>query len=289
MEKVDLSGDLRSGHWSRASSLLLSALLLNTLGLAAQETAGSGVLSREDQERFLLQAEILEIRDLEVGVTGSQRATLSDGRLTHDAHVQTVDIFEQVFSAGKSSELNFRDFWGFNIAAYRLDKLLDLGMVPVSVERKVRGQKASVTWWVDGVMMNAGEYRKGGQKPPDQADFDNQRRTGWAFQQLVLNRDANAGNLMTDENWKVWMIDFTRAFRMWKELDDVKALTSVKRSFYDSLRNLDLDAVERELGPYLTKAERKGLVGRRKLLLKHYDGAIKKRGEAAVLVDGPRR
>jgi len=285
MEETDLLETHRLDRRYRICSLLLMALLLNTLGLAAQEAAGSSVLSPEDQERFLLQAEILEIRDVDTGVTGSRRATLSDGQLTHDAHVQNVDVFERVFSAGKASEVNFRDFWGFNIAAYRLDKLLDLGMVPVSVERKVKGQRSSLTWWVDGVMMSAGEYRKGHVEPPDQLDFDNQRRVGWAFQQLVLNRDANAGNLLVDENWKAWMIDFTRAFRMWKELDDVKVLMSVRRSFYDSLRGLDSEAVERELGPYLTKAERKGLLARRKLLLKHYDGLIKKRGEALVLID----
>jgi hypothetical protein len=205
--------------------------------------------------------------------------------MTHDAHVQDVAIFEPVFSAGESSEVNFRDFWGFNIAAYRLDKLLGLGMVRVSVERKVRGKRASVTWWIDGEVMSAAEYRERARRPPDPVDFTNQRRTGWAFQQLVLNRDPNLGNLLVDQNWQAWMIDFTRAFRMWKQLDDVKPLVSVRRSFYDSLRDLDLEAVEQELRPYLTKGELKGLLARRKLLLKHFDGLIKKRGEAAILVD----
>ena len=269
----------------RLLTVLLLSQVLSAGLLAAQEASGSDGLSLEEKERFLLQAEILEIRDVGIGVTRSQRATLSDGQTTHDAHVQDVDIFDQMFRAGKASEVNFRDFWGFNIAAYRLDKLLELGMVPVSVERKVRGKRSSLTWWVDGVTMSAQEYREGDRRPPNPVDFTVQRRVGWAFQQLVLNRDPNLGNLLVDENWKAWMIDFSRAFRMWKQLDDVEPLVSVRRSFYDNLRGLDLEAVERELGPYLKKGELKGLLARRKLLLKHYDGLIKKRGEAAILID----
>ena len=51
-------------------------------------------------------------------------------------------------------ELNFRDYWGYNIAAYRLGVMLGLDMIPPSVARRHRDKQAAFTWWVDGVMMD---------------------------------------------------------------------------------------------------------------------------------------
>ena len=96
-------------------------------------------LSRAEMENFLLTAKIVKRRSLSVGITGSERATLTDGRLTHDAHIQTVDVWKLSYPTSQGTELNFRDSYTYNIAAYRLDKLLGLHMVPVSVERKVGG------------------------------------------------------------------------------------------------------------------------------------------------------
>ena len=41
-------------------------------------------------EAFLLRAKIVDIREAGGGVTGSQRATLTDGVFTHDVHIQSV-------------------------------------------------------------------------------------------------------------------------------------------------------------------------------------------------------
>jgi hypothetical protein len=248
-----------------AVGLLSAALLLGGSTTAAQETPGEveADLGREEKERFLLYAEILESREVGVGVTGSLRATLSDGELTHEAHIQTVDIFKKKFLAGKHTEFNFRDYWGFNVAAYRLDKLLDLDMVPVSVERMFRGKKASVTWWVDDVLMSAETYREGDHEPPDMERFNAQKLQGWAFQQLVQNKDPNLGNFVIDENWKIWMLDFTRAFRSSKKLDHVDSLTRIPRNVYERLRQLDPGEVKDELGRYLGRGELRALLARK--------------------------
>ncbi len=111
-------------------------------------------------EAFLLKAKILDMRDAGGGVTGSRRAKLTDGTLTHDAHIQTVDIAKPVFEAGKHTELNFKDTYRFNIAGYRLARLLGIETVPMSVERNVNGKVAAVTWWVDDVQMDEKERLK---------------------------------------------------------------------------------------------------------------------------------
>ena len=71
-----------------------------------------------EMEAFLRQAKIVDIREAS-GVTGSQRATLTDGVFTHDVHIQSVDIAKSVFNAGRYTELNVRDTYRFNIACVR--------------------------------------------------------------------------------------------------------------------------------------------------------------------------
>jgi hypothetical protein len=96
-------------------------------------------------EAFLLKARIVNTRDAGSGVTNSRRATLTDGQLTHDVHIQTVDIAQAVFEAGRNTEVNFKDTYRYNIAGYRLAKLIGLTNVPMSVERNIEGKTGAVT------------------------------------------------------------------------------------------------------------------------------------------------
>src|SRR3970282_1362120 len=91
-------------------------------------------LSSQEQEHFLATAKLMEIHTLAQGVTGSQRATLSDGSLTHDAHIQTIDEFQTAAPTASGYEANFRDSFKFNVAAYRLNRMLGLDMIPATVE-----------------------------------------------------------------------------------------------------------------------------------------------------------
>ena len=48
------------------------------------------------------------------------------------------------------------------------------------------------------------------------------------FDELIQNRDPNAGNLLWTSDWKMWLIDHTRAFRLAKELLKPEALERVE-------------------------------------------------------------
>src|SRR5262249_10188526 len=97
-------------------------LVLSAAVVGAQAPAPPGhhdsALTPETVERFLLNADIGARRGAGGGVTESVRATLSDGSLTHDAQIQTVDVAKDRFEAGKASEVGFRDSYRYNIAAY---------------------------------------------------------------------------------------------------------------------------------------------------------------------------
>ena len=94
------------------------------------------------------------------GVTGTLRATLSDGTITHDASIQTIDESMREFRSNRGTEFNFVDSWRYNVAAYRLDRLLEIGMTPPSVERNYQNKPGAFTWWVDDVLMDEGARLK---------------------------------------------------------------------------------------------------------------------------------
>ena len=264
-----------------AAGLLFSAAAQSQ----ASDSAAWATVPDAEAEKFLLEAKIIRTRGVSTGTTGTRRATLSDGRLTHDASVQTVDIRKMSFQTARGTELNFRDSYRYNIAAYRLDRMLNLRMVPVSVERKVGGNTAAVTWWVDDVQMMELERFKKKIEPPDQTAWNDQIHQARIFNELVYNTDANLGNLLITKDWKLAMIDFTRAFRTRKTLRAPEniATTRIDRRFYDGLRQLGEEALASRLGDVLNKSEIAGLLARRDRIVRHFEQRIAKKGEAAVI------
>jgi len=251
--------------------------------------AGQGVppaatpsLAPEDMEAFLLKAKVTNRRDAGSGVTGSSRVTLSDGRLTHDAHVQAVDVARAVFTAGKASEVNFKDTYRYNIAGYRLARLIGLANVPMSVERNIEGKLAAVTWWVDDVQMDEGARLKKKTMAPDVQRFAKQIQVMKIWDELIQNKDRNGGNLLWTSDWSMWLIDHTRAFRLGKELVAPADLTRCDRRLLDGMRALTAESLAKALGDSLTKEEQGAVLARRDLIVKHFDDRIAKLGEGIL-------
>jgi hypothetical protein len=254
--------------------------------LAVQDGAAVArpALTDAQIEDFLLNARIGDTKGVNTGVTNTRRATLSDGQITHDAQVQTVDISQVLFQPARGpAELNFRDTYHFNIAGYRLARLLGLDNVPVSVERRVEGKPAAVTWWIDDVLMDEGGRRK---KPP----------TGWSstrtaaqihimrvFDELISNADRNAGNQLWTRAGDMWMIDHTRAFRLNKKLRTPRLLERADRGLLAKMRGLTAEALTRAVGTSLSKGEIEAMLARRDEIVTLFDGMIAKRGEGAIL------
>jgi len=245
--------------------------------------------SRDQMEQFLLNANVVQRKTLGQGVTNSERATLSDGQVQHDAHIQSIDVQSNSFTSKRGTELNFKDSYKFNIAAYRLDKILGLNMIPVSVERKVGGKTSAITWWVDDKMLDEVDRKKQGLEPPDKDDWNKQMYAVRVFDQLIYNTDRNLGNLVIDKQWRMWMIDHTRAFRTMKTLKSDKDLVMCDRKLLASLRKLDEDTLNEQLRPYLSKTEVRAMLERRDTIVKFFDDAVKAKGEGVVLYDLPAR
>ena len=251
-------------------------------------TAQGGItpsLSPAEMETFLLGAELSSVRDAGDGVTDSLRATASDGRLTHDVHIQTVDVYRSGIIIGGRAELNFRDSYNFNIAAYRLAALLGMDNVPVSVRRPFRGEAAAVTWWVDDVAMTERERFAQGALGPNPAVTAQQFYAMYVFDELIQNRDRNQGNALWTSDWRLWLIDHTRGFRPDVELTRPERLTRIGRELLENLRELTREALDAALDGVLSPPLRSAVMQRRDLLVEHFEERIARIGRAAVVID----
>ena len=240
-------------------------------------------LTTAEMETFLLKGRIVQKRDAGSGVTGSLRVTMTDGTLTHDVHVQVVDIQKTTFEAGRASEVGFKDTYRFNIAAYRLATLLGIN-VPMSVQRNYEGKPGSYTWWVDDVAMDeAARVKSGSRGGSDPERTSKQMYVMRMFDELIENRDRNRGNMLWTKDWTLWLIDHSRAFRLGNELRKTDDLTRVERQVFARLREMNPDQVRKLLDGVAFKSEIDAVLKRREALLAYFDKRIAERGEAAVL------
>ena len=251
----------------------------------AASPALSPALTPEVMEEFLRTADLSDFRDVGEGITGTRRAVASDGRLTHDVHVQTVDIRAPVVAVGSRVERNFRDSYAYNIAAYRLAVLLGLDNVPMSVQRSVQSEPAAVTWWVDDVVMTERERTARRTYGPNPAYTVRQFYAMYVFDELIQNRDRNQGNVLWTSEWKMWLIDHTRAFRPRVEIAEPARLTHIGRRLLENLRRLSAETLEAATGDHLNGSQRSRVLERRDLLVRHFDERIARLGENAVLFD----
>jgi hypothetical protein len=253
--------------WVLASSASPTFAQAGLQARASSIPAARPALSLAEQERFLREAPLIKIRYAKKGITGTQRATLSDGTLTHDASIQTIDESAARFESAQRTELNFRDYWGYNVAAYRLAVMVGLDVVPTSVERSLHGKRAAFTWWIDDVMMDEQERRKSKRKPPDVVYWNTQIYIMRVFDELIANTDRNAGNMQVDRGWKLWLIDHSRAFRTHGALSNPVKLLHCERTMLEKMKGLTEEALQAELGDYLTIFEIRAVLKRRDLIV----------------------
>jgi hypothetical protein len=175
------------------------------------------------------------------------------------------------------------DSYKYNIAAYALAELLAMDdMVPMYVERKWKGNTGSMSLWLPWKMDEA-ERHKQKLTPPDADAWNNQMYKIRVFDQLVSDTDPNLTNVLIGENWKIWRIDFTRAFRLNKDLKDPKDLVRCDRQLFEKLKALDANALTEKTTHYLTKDEVKAVMARRDKIVAQFQKMIAEKGENEVL------
>ena len=262
-------------------SYLLLALLL--AGSSAGDSSGLPLEGKE-AETFLMTAEIVDTQNLQIGVTLPQRVTLKAGEVSARAIWKTIDEFRPFkrFDHGKF-ETWFVDSYKNEIAGYELDKLIGLGMVPPVVERRVDRKQGAMQLWVEGTLMETERLKRG--LIPKVPEFWNQQMFKVRlFHNLTCNTDFNnLGNILSDPDSRIYLIDHSRAFRTTKKLLSEGDLTRFSRSVLEGLRGLDTNLLKQKLGRWLSKSQIEGLLARRDLILQHADRLVALGDQTEVL------
>lgn len=269
--------------WSRGPLFtLVTFLSLLLSGAAVNPTEPQ--LTEEQIKHFLLTARIIHSQTAKKGITDTARLTLTDGTITHDASFQSVDERKaiQQMKSGRM-EINFVDSYKYNIAAYILAGMLGLNdLVPVYVERTWSGKRGSLSWWLP---VKLDDEQRLAQKiePPDRSAWNQQMYRIRVFNQLIYDTDVNLGNILISEDWHIWRVDFSRAFRLHKTLQDPNELQRCERRLLEKLKTLDGGQLATATKGYLTKVEVEALMARRDKILQHFQRLIAGKGEADVL------
>jgi hypothetical protein len=152
----------------------------------------------------------------------------------------------------------FRESYKAEIAAYELDKILKLDMVPPSVERQLEGSRGAAQLWVEDVT----DFRR--DTSPGEAD-----RAYWGkqvvqmrmFDNLIGNRDRNQGNILHDAAWNLILLDHSRAFGEGTDL--AQKLSRIDEGLWARIEALAPKKLEEALGAWLDRGEIKAILDRR--------------------------
>lgn len=185
--------------------------------------------------------------------------------------------------------------WKWEIAAYRLDKLLGLNMISPTVEKRFRGERGScqlwADYWIKGSHKNEQKIKVVSYKV---VSYNRATYLRWAFDNLIANDDRHAGNFFITEDWRIILPDHSRSFRTSRKFtkdliytekhkEGPRIMKELPRAFVEKLKSLDFEIIKDGVGEYLTDKEINAVLIRRDLILKVIDERIKKLGEEQVL------
>jgi hypothetical protein len=235
-----------------------------------------------EYEEFLRTAEIERTETVGTGVLGIKRAFFKAGGLARSAALRSI-------RPGKYD--GFFESYRSEIAAYKLDRLLELDMVPPTVERRYNGETVSLQLWGESLKMlkEVNEKKLRPTAPSQVAAYTSQLRRQKLFHNLTGNLDPNQGNIMFDPVWNVVLADFSRAFtntrKLVFEIGQPAGATVIDRPFMDRIKALDREMLRRELGDFVEGGGAiDAILLRRDDIVKGFERLAKQKGDAQVFL-----
>lgn len=261
----------------RASALFLvaasAALAAPQTPTTTQSAVGAKVwIGRaRDFEAFILTAPIVRMEAVPVGITNPRRAYLAPGGLAES-------IACKMIKPGLYGR--FWESYRYEIAAYEVDKLLQLDMVPPTVERRIKSDLGAAVLWVQPVK-SFGELGGPPTPPTDKVPMWNRQVVrAQMFDNLIHNIDPNLGNWLVDPDWNLILIDHTRAFAGGKDM--VHKMNRIDRELWQRIQALTEDQLTTALSRWLNKGEIRDIPKRRQNMQELIDQKIAEKGAEAV-------
>jgi hypothetical protein len=209
-----------------------------------------GFLEAREIEQLLANGAVVSKRENE---SGQVIVSLSDDKRTLDA------IFTKRLRRGIYPE----------VAAYRLDLLLDLDMVPVTVKRVLEGEPGSLQFlprsWVDETQRNAANGGKSALCP-----LSDQWDAMFVFDAVVLNESRYARTIRYDKrSYQMMLVGHDRAFGVGtgRPLHLKEVPLQIGPSWRAALLSITNNVLQDRLGDVLDKRRLRALGERRDQLL----------------------
>jgi len=259
------------------SLVAVVALASAAIGQEAPEVcpARHWVEQRETIESFLEAADVQSVEDVGMGVTDPKLVILNKAGQINQATFKPIK---------RGRQRGFWESYQAEVAAYRLDKFLGLEMVPPTTSKRINGEMGSLQFWVKDCVLY--KDKMGGKvASAKKVQWMWQAARMKAFDNLILNTDRNAQNMLIDDDWHIILIDHSRAFVSRKNLLPQKheLPNTFDRGMVAKMREMTIENMTTLMDGILEKNEVKALIARRDKLMKHYDKVVKKNGEGAVL------
>jgi len=264
--------------------LFLWLLLISSLSVAQTAIAPAypayQFTSLDEIEHALKTAKIVKAKWLGTGITNPRKLTLDNGKFQFHACFKTVNERKQgLTKLATGHEVDFKDSWMFEVAAYELDKLLNLNMVPVTVERYYDGKRGSLQLWIENAMTER-ERREKNLEAVNTKDWNQQIFKVRLFDHLIYNIDRNLGNLLITPDWKIYMIDHSRCFKNLEGLQRPKDLSLFSRSLVQAIRKIDEKSIKERCGNYLSTIEIRMILKRRDKIVELSETLMAKESDA---------
>ena len=246
------------------------------------------IAERAQWEEFLRTADIIAEEQL-VGresVTSPWKLTFKKGDVVHHA----------LWKNAKGRMSGFIEGWQFEIAAYLIDKILDLNRIAPTVERRFHENRGSCQLWIDGCLsLRQKEEQKIRTPPIHILSWNRSTFLQRAFDNLIANEDRHMNQILISRpDWRMILIDHSRSFRTSKKFtkeliysakhpEGPKLMKELPRAFVEKLKSLTFETIRAVIGEYLSDEEINAVLIRRDLILAEVDRLIKENGEDKVL------
>lgn len=225
-------------------------------------------MTDEQVEDFLKTAEITIIGNTKQGKTKPLILELRKNGKTIKGIFKHVDSAPRNEIGRWKKEDNYEDRYQYEMAAYHLDRILGIGLVPVTVERKIKRKSGIIQLWIDGLIS---EMKMKDNDIAFVGDCAKKAQGNMidTFDYLISNRDRNQSNMLySQDDMQIWFIDHSRSFdartKRPKMLKKSKIILTSR--FKQSLEKLNYEDLQ-VLRPWLHFRQIKAILKRRDKLV----------------------
>jgi hypothetical protein len=294
-EFASIASDVTAPATLRSEAMVRRGLALNAAGdvraskeIFIQAVAGSSVDSRALRfltyavartvpgkiwpgfrvafEDLLKNAEVVSFEELAMGVATAKRVHLKKDE------VELRAVWRPYPPSGDGAQRSYRA----EIAAYELDKMLGLNMVPPTVERIIEGRPGAIQLWINGCK----SYKDLRGKTPATSGWNHEVSRVDLFDALIGNA-LRTDNLLVDPDWGIVLVDHYLGFSSDTELRNPPS--QFDRRLLAKLQAFREDELQIRLNGILVREDIRNMLKRRDALLAHLAKLVAEKGEAAVL------